>query len=192
MQVLLDSNNSQLLAYRCRRKTLLQKCINDTSDKLHHHPEIFIMGNKRYQHRDVAFFSNTSEGYRYSGQLTKSQALTKNLDKLLKYVNNKFKANFNGILINRYNDGNDYIGAHSDDESALDKEQGVVSISVGSSRIFRIRNKFYGTIELDFELKDRDILQMKGQFQKHYTHEIPIQKKVLESRISFTFRHHII
>jgi len=31
---------------------------------------------------------------------------------------------------------------------------------------------------------------MGGNFQKLYTHEIPIQKKIKESRISFTFRKH--
>ena len=34
-------------------------------------------------------------------------------------VNNLFKVNFNGILVNRYADGKDYIGSHSDDEKNL-------------------------------------------------------------------------
>ena len=34
------------------------------------------------------------------------------------------------------------------------------------------------------------ILHMGGDFQKLYTHEIPIQKKNKEPRISFTFRKH--
>ena len=34
------------------------------------------------------------------------------------------------------------------------------------------------------------ILHMGGNFQKLYTHEIPIQKKIKEPRISFTFRKH--
>ena len=33
---------------------------------------------------------------------------------------------------------------------------------------------------------------MGGNFQKLYTHEIPIQKKIKEYRISFTFRKHTI
>ena len=35
------------------------------------------------------------------------------------------------------------------------------------------------------------ILHM-GNFQNEVTHEIPIQKKNTESRLSFTFRHHIL
>ena len=34
------------------------------------------------------------------------------------------------------------------------------------------------------------MLQMGGDFQKEFTHEIPIEKKVKEPRISFTFRKH--
>jgi len=32
---------------------------------------------------------------------------------------------------------------------------------------------------------------MQGEFQKEFTHEIPIQKKILDERISLTFRKHI-
>ena len=86
-------------------------------------------------------------------------------------------------------DGNDYISAHSDDETGLDSV-GVVSISYGSERIFRIRNKVTKEIMCDELTTHCSILHMGGNFQKLYTHEIPIQKKIKESRISFTFRKH--
>ena len=59
---------------------------------------------------------------------------------LLKIVNELTQNNFNGILVNHYCDGNQYIGAHSDDEKELGTN-GVVSISYGSERKFRIREK---------------------------------------------------
>jgi len=34
------------------------------------------------------------------------------------------------------------------------------------------------------------MLQMKGEFQKEFTYEIPVEKKVKTKRISFTFRKH--
>ena len=85
-------------------------------------------------------------------------------------------AEFNGILVNKYMDGNDYISAHSDDETGLDLV-GVVSISYGSERIFRIRNKATKEIICDELTTHCSILHMVGNFQKLYTHEIPIQKK---------------
>ena len=33
---------------------------------------------------------------------------------------------------------------------------------------------------------------MAGNFQKEFTHEIPIEKKVKEVRYSFTFRTHLV
>ena len=33
---------------------------------------------------------------------------------------------------------------------------------------------------------------MKGEFQKEFTHEIPVQKKVKNCRYSLTFRKHLI
>lgn len=125
-----------------------------------------------------------------SNQLAKSKPMTLNLDLLLELVNEMFVANFNGILINRYIDGNDYIGAHSDDESNLDKT-GVVAISLGGERIFRIRNKNTKEIVQDIPIQNLDIIHMGGNFQKEFTHEVPITKSiVLLPRYSFTFRHH--
>ena len=96
----------------------------------------------------------------------------------------------NGILINRYNDGNNCIGAHSDDESNLDNI-GVMSLSYGAIRNFRIRNKQTKEIIMDVPTFPDKIIHMAGDFQKEFTHEIPIQKKILGTRYSFTFRKHL-
>jgi len=104
-------------------------------------------------------------------------------------VNIIYHTNFNGILINKYLNGNDYISAHSDSESNCDVN-GVVAISYGSTRKFRIRDKKTKTIVGDFPLNHAEMLIMGGDFQKEFTHEIPIEKKIKEPRISFTFRKH--
>lgn len=121
-----------------------------------------------------------------------SKPLTKSMSELLEIVNNEICAEFNGILVNKYMDGNDYISAHSDDESGLDSI-GVISISYGAERIFRIRNKETKQSICDEITKHCGILHMGGEkFQKLYTHEIPIQRNIKEPRYSFTFRKHII
>ena len=98
---------------------------------------------------------------------------------------------FNGILINRYKDGNNYIGPHSDNEKNLD-EQGVIAISVGAIRKFRIRDKQTKKIIIDIPTNSYELMHMGGKFQEEFVHEIPIQKKVKEERYSFTFRKHKI
>jgi alkylated DNA repair dioxygenase AlkB len=170
-------------------KELLEKCIIDIELQLEERPEIIIFGKKCKQQRNVGFFSNESIGYKYSKKMMDSKHLTKSMSELLIIINTVIGAEFNGILVNKYMDGNDYISAHSDDETGLDSV-GVVSISYGSERIFRIRNKATKEIMRDELTTHCSILHMGGNFQKLYTHEIPIQKKIKESRISFTFRKH--
>ncbi|CAF1579062.1 unnamed protein product, partial [Didymodactylos carnosus] len=102
--------------------------------ELEHHPPIFIFGRAANLQRSVGFYSDTSHGYAYTNQITKSQPLAPFLLDLLEKVNNVLKTNFNGILINSYENGCETIGAHSDDERGLDDTDGnrrVASISLG-------------------------------------------------------------
>jgi alkylated DNA repair dioxygenase AlkB len=115
--------------------------------------------------------------------------LSPNLAKLLAIINEKTNSNFNGILVNQYENGNNSIGAHSDDESGLGTN-GVVGISYGAERKFRIRSKTEKGIYKDIIMKNGMVIHMGGEFQKEFTHEIPVEKRVNEERISFTFRYH--
>lgn len=168
---------------------LIKLCVAEITDKLIENPQINIYGKSAIQHRSIGFFSNKSIGYYYSGQLAKSQSLTNNLSILLDKINLKFDSKFNGILVNKYINGNDYIGAHSDDETSLDK-CGVVCISYGAVRKFRIKDKITKKTIIDIPTISNNILHMGGDFQKEFTHEIPIEKKIKEVRYSFTFRKH--
>ena len=170
---------------------LLEKCIIDIEPLLEEKPEIIIFGKKCKQQRNIGFFSDKSIGYKYSKKIMESKPLTKSMSELLDIVNIIFSTQFNGILVNKYMDGNDYISAHSDDETGLDSV-GVISISYGAERIFRIRKKETKQHICDEVTTHCSILHMGGNFQKLYTHEIPIQKKIKEPRISFTFRKHNI
>lgn len=174
-------------------KELLKICIDYVKPLLEIRPEIIVYGKICKQNRNVGFFSNESIGYNYSRQLMKSQPLSEALAELIRIVNGMLGANFNGILVNEYPDGENYISAHSDSEIGLDSKVGVVSISYGAERKFRIRNKTDNSIVCDEPTTHCGILVMGGvNFQKLYTHEIPVQKKIKASRISFTFRKHII
>jgi alkylated DNA repair dioxygenase AlkB len=172
-------------------KILLEECVAYVEPHLEEQPEIIVYGKKCKQHRNIGFFSDESIGYRYSKKLMHSKPMSPCMERLLNVINKTLDAYFNGILVNKYMNGNDYIGAHSDDESGLDKV-GVVSISYGAERIFRIRDKKTKKIICNEVTTHCSVLHMGGDFQKIYTHEIPIQKKVKNSRISFTFRKHIV
>lgn len=188
----ISEQNSSLRLYNLD-PTWAQKiadCAAEIDSTLIHRPQITVYGKICHQNRSIGFYSNSSIGYRYSGQIASSQPLTPLLQELLDFINTKFSANFNGILINKYEGGNDYIGAHSDDENGLNPNVGVVCLSYGAVRKFRIRRKSNKEIVCDVPTNPTQIIHMQGDFQKHFTHEIPIERRVRETRYSFTFRHH--
>ena len=82
---------------------------------------------------------------------------------LLNQVNKSLGTNFNGLLINRYQMGEHNIGAHSDNESSLDKNnKAVASLSFGAERKFRIRNKVTKEIVLDIKTEQGMLVVMDG------------------------------
>lgn len=175
-----------------------------------------MYGKMCYQQRNVKFFARrkadgvdpgefVTPGYRYSTQVMPSNDLTPELDELTDIVNTHFNDGYNAILMNRYVTGKDYLSAHADDESHLGSG-GVVGIAFGDpGRIFRIRDSskkkiLYDISPLDlWSDEDEEVAQreryaylvwMEGDFQKHYTHEIPKRLRVKGSRTSITFRKH--
>jgi len=157
-------------------------------------PPIMVMGRQVRQRRDVSFFSDESEGYRYSGQIMPSMPLNTVpiFPELLSEINRSLGTSFNGILVNRYRTGEKYLSAHSDSEIGLDPHQKTVAgLAYGPGvRLFRIRNKATKQIVLDYPHQPRTLIVMDGDFQQEFTHEIPVQKRVTGERISVTFRHH--
>ena len=194
MEKLIETEQSALITYELEPEImeLLNQCVQEIDLELDYHPEIKIFDKICHQQRSIGFYSDTSIGYNYSSTLTPSKVMKPCLRELLIYINDKFDASFNGILINKYENGLEYIGKHSDDEKGLQSKCGVIAMSFGAVRKFRIRDKLTGKIVLDLPTESNKIIQMAGNFQKEFTHEIPVEKKVKESRYSFTFRRHLI
>ena len=48
--------------------------------------------------------------------------------------------NYNFVLVNRYADGNDCMGEHRDDESELDPDVPIASLSFGAPRDFYFKH----------------------------------------------------
>nr|WIL03823.1 alkylated DNA repair protein [Cedratvirus plubellavi] len=189
MSVLIQTEKSRLI--------VVEEYTNDIYDEVKtllvdKQPIIYIMGKECRQRRDVGFYSNQSKGYKYSGAFMASRPLTPFLADLLEQVNQSLQTNFNGILVNIYRSGEDYLSAHSDNEDALDKERRMVAgLAYGATRKFRIRNKETRKIILDIEQEPGTLIVMEGDFQTEFLHEIPVQKRIKEERISLTFRHHL-
>ena len=188
-ETIITTKRSWLKKGKFDNEQLLLDAINETITQLEVRPEIEVFGKICHQNSNVGFFSNDSIGYSYSRRLARSIPLTPSLIILLEQINEFTNSNFNGILINHYESGTDSIGAHSDDEKGLGRN-GVVAISMGATRKFRIRDKKTKKIVKDVEMEPCSIIHMGGDFQQEFTHEIPVQKRVAGARTSFTFRYH--
>lgn len=166
------------------------------------HPVFTLFGKPAMMHRSIGFFSDVSSGYHYTRQMAPALRLNELLRNILDWVNEIGCGEYNSILVNKYNDHHDYISAHSDEMKDLVIGSNILSLSLGTSRIFRIRNKKTKEIVMDIEAGDMKLILMDGDFQNEYTHEIvkggrrKMGKNKDESdewggcRISLTFRNH--
>lgn len=155
-------------------------------------PHCVVFNKECVMHRCMNFFSDTSEGYQFAGQLMPSVPLTAELRYLLMVVGHITGGNFNGVLANLYRTGDDYLSAHADAEQFL-SNVGVVALSLGAARRFRIRKRgppgdrpLVATVWTD----DLELMWMAGSFQKEFMHEVPKDKGVNQPRLSLTFRYH--
>ena len=131
--------------------------------------------------------------YKFSGNVAKAKPITPLLQKYIDWVNdNELKQNrsggFNSILVNWYENGQHYIGWHSDDESELDTKAPIYTISLGATRTFKIRDKKNTKNVTNYELDNNQFFIMGGNFQKYYHHHLPKRMKCMDSRISITLR----
>ena len=190
--LLLEAPGAQLLEHDFRQHAaLLLAAAEDCAPLLEERPRVIMWGREQAQPRDVGFFSDDTEGYAYAGRVMRSQPLGERMRQLLQVVNETFASQFNGVLANRYRSGKDTVGSHSDSEIGLDPRAGVVALSLGATRTFRVRSATTKEILRDVPAREGFALQMRGdRFQKVFKHEIPAQLRVKEARMSLTFRKH--
>jgi alkylated DNA repair dioxygenase AlkB len=190
METVFSTENSSLSVYReFANNGPLEEELRQLP--LEERPPIMVFGKPCRQHRNVGFFSDVSVGYRYSGRLMGSQPLPEWMKEVMRRANDLLGTDFNGVLVNHYVSGEDYISAHSDDEKGLAKGRFVASVSWGAERTFRIRDKKTKAVVYELPTTPGTLIAMGGSFQKEFTHEIPAQKKVQGERWSLTFRRHL-
>ena len=193
-KTVINQHDSQLVRHHVPRPIgeAVARIVEATRDQYKVEPEIWVYGKQCRQPRNIQFRSDESKGYFYSGQVAESQPLTKDMIAVMAWANGVVGAQYNGILINQYTDGTKTVGAHADSEAGLDPTAGALAISHGAERKFRIREKRTKQMVKDVPARQGEAIQMKGQFQSHFTHDIPRESTVLGERVSLTFRLHDI
>jgi alkylated DNA repair dioxygenase AlkB len=162
---------------------------------------VLLYGKSCIQKRLTCHMSDTSLCFKYSGVNNKSIQFDSTVYFLKKYVehilnnndislevNNNKLYDFNYCLLNLYNDGNETIGMHSDDESTTTPFLAVASLSLGETRHFDIHHKINTDEKYRYDINFGDIMVMGGAFQTKFKHGVPVQKNVKNPRISLTFR----
>lgn len=147
-----------------------------------------FFGREVPEPRLTAWFGDRA--YTYSGRTLPVTSWPDVLRDLRARVEHAAGQPLNTILLNRYRDGRDSMGFHSDDEPELGPEPVVASVSLGATRRFVLKPKSRtagNSVEL--ELEHGSLLVMGGTCQRTFRHAVPKQRHVSGERISLTFRH---
>jgi alkylated DNA repair dioxygenase AlkB len=126
--------------------------------------------------------------YRYSGALFEPEPWHPAIAALLPRLEAVCGARFNSVLLNRYRDGSDSMGWHSDDEAELGPEPVIASLSLGVERRFLLRMKDDHGTKAEFRLRHGDLLVMRGDCQRVAQHALPKMAGVVGERVNLTFR----
>ena len=134
-----------------------------------------------------AWFADAGLRYSYSGLSHRGSGWLPELAEIKRRVEAACGASFNSLLLNRYRDGKDSIGFHTDAEPELGANPVVATVSFGSERDFVLKHR--ATREaLTYRLGHGSLLVMGGTSQHHWLHALPRTEGPVGERISITFR----
>lgn len=133
--------------------------------------------------------------YTYSGIRNAPRAWTSHLDRIrdaVRAITGAYTGEspaFDSMLGNLYRGGSDSVAWHSDDERELGPAPTIASVSLGASRVFKIRSKVdHERRDWTVELAHGDVLVMHGRSQADYEHSIPKTARAVGTRVNLTFR----
>lgn len=150
--------------------------------------KIIIFGKEVMQPRLVYWYSDPGISYKYSGITLKSNPWPNYLMDLKNKIETICETKFNSVLINYYRDHLDSMGWHRDNEKELGLNPIIASFSLGQMREFQLRDYQTKKNKIKLELKNNDLLIMKGTIQNDWEHSIPKRTTPQGERINLTFR----
>jgi alkylated DNA repair dioxygenase AlkB len=150
--------------------------------------EVVIFGKKIITNRKVAFYAATADiNYKYS-KITKNTAV---FIPVILEIKEKIEMithqTFNSCLLNLYQNGNEGMGWHSDNERELKPNGTIASISFGAERNFSFKHN-HTKQRIAIKLENGSLLTMENEIQKFWKHSMPKSSKIMTPRINLTFR----
>lgn len=132
--------------------------------------------------RDIAWYGATKQQGLYAAD---PQPWPPYLMRAKVWVEEKTGFEYNGCLCNLYRDGSNSVAWHCDREAF---GSAVASLSLGATRIFKVRDKEDHRTAFDFPLLPGSLLLMRPGCQERTEHCVPKTIKVVGPRINLTFR----
>lgn len=135
-----------------------------------------------------SWIGDAGASYVYSGARFEPRPWHPALLQLRRELTSLLGVDFNSVLANRYRDGRDAMGWHSDDERELGRCPVIASVSLGATRRFSLKHRRQPGQKLGLELPNGSLLVMRGDTQANYRHALPRTARKVADRINLTFR----
>lgn len=138
--------------------------------------------------RKTAWLSdNPKLHFEYSGKVMVPIPIPPFIHTIKSKLYEDFGIEFDGILINYYENGDCGMGYHSDpveDKWTTD----FIILSIGASREFVFRNKKDKDTKITYTLNNGDLIYMFDKCQDDYEHRVKKDKTDMDNRISLVFK----
>jgi len=135
-----------------------------------------------------AWYGENNKPYTYSGITLNPLPWTDELLQIKSKIEEVAKVNFSSVLLNRYRDGQDYVGWHTDAEKELGQNPIIGSVNFGATRKFQLRRIDDHKEKFELELKHGTLLVMGGATQHFWQHQVPKTATKIGERLNLTFR----
>ena len=149
---------------------------------------IRLFGREVDSPRLSSWIGDEDAAYTYSGTRFQPQPWPPALVGIRCRLARELDCPFNSVLANRYRNGRDYMGWHSDNESALGPQPIIASLSLGVARRFMLKHRQQSSRKLELPLTHGSLLVMRGDTQANYRHSLPRTARPVGERINLTFR----
>ncbi len=150
--------------------------------------KIIMYGKELPLPRLSAWYGDNNKPYTYSGITLNPLPWTDELLQIKEKIEDLAKVKFSSVLINRYRDGQDYVGWHTDAEKELGKNPIIGSVNFGATRKFQLRRIDDHKEKFEVELKHGTFLVMGGATQHFWQHQVPKTAHKIGERLNLTFR----
>ena len=149
--------------------------------------QVHLFGKTHITNRKVAFYGVLGCKYNYSGKLHLALPWTDELLKLKSITEELTQATYNACLLNLYHSGKEAMGWHADNEREMKGGGSIASWSFGAERPFVFKHRTSGT-KRELLLEHGSLLEMKGETQFFWLHQLPKRLRIHAPRINVTFR----